>query len=145
MMAMVPESSVLGESTHDQISPDDVILRKPELEQRDSREYRKFRRHFRRHFCIPYEFLELVQLHGKAPKVAFIGCEGRGREAVSTCSAEGQSKWLLILPKMRCVWFGFEMTLSTHRRPHCTTYSRLYYILIPYTILACADSPVQHV
>ena len=32
--------------------------KKTELEQRDSREYRKFRRHFR----IPYEILELVQL-----------------------------------------------------------------------------------
>ena len=55
---MVPASSVLGESTHDGMSPDGVMLRKPELEQRDSREYRKFRRHFR----IPYEFLEPVQL-----------------------------------------------------------------------------------
>ena len=36
-----------------------TMLKKPELKQRDSREYRKFRRHFR----IPYEFLsELVQL-----------------------------------------------------------------------------------
>ena len=59
---MIPKSSVLGESTHDRISPDGLMLRKPELEQRDSREYSKFRRHFRRHFCIPYEFLELVQL-----------------------------------------------------------------------------------
>ena len=40
------------------ISPVGLMLRKPELEQRDSREYRKFRRHFR----IPYEFLELVHL-----------------------------------------------------------------------------------
>ena len=57
-MAMIPKSSVLGETTHDRISPDGLMLRKPELEQRDSREYRKFRRHFR----IPYEFLELVLL-----------------------------------------------------------------------------------
>ena len=36
-----------------------IMLRKPELKQRDSREYRNSRRHFR----IPYEFfLELVQL-----------------------------------------------------------------------------------
>ena len=34
------------------------MLRKPELGQRDSGEYIKFCRHFR----IPYEFLELVQL-----------------------------------------------------------------------------------
>ena len=53
---MVPESSVIGESTHDRISPDGLMLRKPELEQRDSRDYRKFRRYFR----IPYEFLELL-------------------------------------------------------------------------------------
>ena len=55
---MVPASIVLGESTHDRIFPDRLMLRKPELEQRDSREYRKFRRYFR----IPYEFLELVHL-----------------------------------------------------------------------------------
>ena len=39
---MVPASSVLGESTHDRISPDGLMLRKPELEQRDSREYESF-------------------------------------------------------------------------------------------------------
>ena len=55
---MVPASSVLGESIHDRISPKGLMLNKTELEQRDSREYRKFRRHFR----IPYEFLKLVQL-----------------------------------------------------------------------------------
>ena len=54
MMAMVPASSVLGESSHDRISPDGLMLRKPELEQRESREYRKFRRPFR----ISYEFKE---------------------------------------------------------------------------------------
>ena len=42
-------------------------------------------------------------------------------EAVCTCSGEGQSKLLLILLKMRCVWFGFEMTPSTDRTPYCTT------------------------
>ena len=56
---MIPESSVLGDSTHDRTSPDDGLMqKKTDLEQRDSREYRKFRRHFR----IPYEILELVQL-----------------------------------------------------------------------------------
>ena len=36
-----------------------IMLRKPELTQRDSKEYKNFRRHFR----IPYEFfLELMQL-----------------------------------------------------------------------------------
>ena len=44
---MVPASSVLGESTHDRISPDGLMLRIPELEQREFREYRKFRRPFR--------------------------------------------------------------------------------------------------
>ena len=61
-ITMVPASSVLGESAQDRISPDGLMLRSPELEQRDSREYRKFCRHFRRRFRIPYEFLELVQL-----------------------------------------------------------------------------------
>ena len=51
---MVPASSVLGESTHDRISPDGLMLIKPELEQRESREYRKFRRPFR----ISCEFKE---------------------------------------------------------------------------------------
>ena len=55
---MIPESSVLGDSTHERISPDGLMLKKTELEQPDSREYRKSRRHFR----IPYEILELVQL-----------------------------------------------------------------------------------
>ena len=59
---MVPASSVLGESTHDRISPHGLMLKKPELEQRDPRKYRTFRRHFRRRFRIPYEFFELVQL-----------------------------------------------------------------------------------
>ena len=58
MMALVPASSVLGESLHDRSSPDGIMLRKPELEQSDSREYRKFRRHFH----IAYEFLEHVEL-----------------------------------------------------------------------------------
>ena len=35
---MIPESSVLGDSTHERISPDDdLMLKKTELEQRDSR------------------------------------------------------------------------------------------------------------
>ena len=56
---MIPESSVLGDSTHDRISPDSdglIMLKKTELEQCDFREYRKFHRHFR----IPYEISELV-------------------------------------------------------------------------------------
>ena len=59
---MIPESSVLGDSAHDWTSPDGLMLKKTELGQHDSREYRKFRRHFRRYFRIPYEILELVQL-----------------------------------------------------------------------------------
>ena len=59
---MIPKSSVLGDSTHDRISPNGLMLKKTELEQRDSREYRKVFRHFRRHVLIPYEILELVQL-----------------------------------------------------------------------------------
>ena len=55
---MIPESSVHGGSTHDRISPDGLMLKKTELEQRDSKEYRKFRRHFR----ILHKILELVQL-----------------------------------------------------------------------------------
>ena len=34
---MIPESSVLGDSTHERISPDGLMLKKTELEQRDSR------------------------------------------------------------------------------------------------------------
>ena len=52
---------------------------------------------------------------GKSPKVVLNACEGRGMEAVSTCSAEGQSKLLLIRLKLRCVWFGFEIIPSTDR------------------------------
>ena len=38
METMIPESSVLGEFTHDRISPDryGLMLRKPELEQQSS-------------------------------------------------------------------------------------------------------------
>ena len=41
-------------------------------------------------------------------------------ETVSTFSAEGQSKLLLILLKMRCVRFGFEMTSRKDTTPYCT-------------------------
>ena len=116
---MIPESSVLGDSIHYRISPDGIMLKKTELEQRDSREYRKFRRHFSQTFSHPVRGLGACAA-GKAPKVVLIGCEGRGMEALSTCSAEGQSKLLLILLKMRCVCFGFEMTSSTDRTPYCT-------------------------
>ena len=111
-MAMIPESSVLGDSNHDRISPDDIMLKKTELEQRDSREYKKFRRHFR----IPYEILELVQLAKHRKWFSLTPRDVAWRQ----CLSVGQSKLLLILLKMRCVWFGFEMTPSTDRTPYCT-------------------------
>ena len=100
---MIPESSVLGDSTHERISPDDLMLKKqswnnatPELV-----------------LSIPPTKVSQTFSHpvrdlgacaaGKAPKVVLIGCEGGGMETVSTCSAEGQSKLLPILLKMRCV------------------------------------------
>ena len=76
--------------------------------------YRKFLRHFRKHFRIPYEILELVQLAKHRKWLSLAARDGRGMEAVSTCSAEGQSKLLLILQKMRCV------CSSTDRTPYCT-------------------------
>ena len=57
-------------------SPWSILLRKPELKQRDSREYRNFRRHFR----IPYEFcLKLAQLakHRKCFSLAARDVTGR--------------------------------------------------------------------
>ena len=63
-------------------------------------------------------------------------------EAVSTCSAEGQSKLLLILQKMRCVWFGFEVTPSTDRAPYCTV---LYYNTVDHTGLLCRQSSTRRV
>ena len=64
-------------------APSSIMPGKPKLKQRDSREYRNFRRHFR----IPYEFLLERVYAGKAPKVILtmslvIGCIGRGREVV---------------------------------------------------------------
>ena len=56
---MIPESSVLGDSTHERISPDGLMLKKNRAgTTRLQRVHRKFRRHFR----IPYEILKLVQL-----------------------------------------------------------------------------------
>ena len=62
---MIPELSVLGDSTHERISPDDPMLKKTELEQRDSRAGTTLdstHESFARHFRTPYEILELVQL-----------------------------------------------------------------------------------
>ena len=85
---MVPASSVLGESTHDRISPDGLMLRKPQLEQRDSREYRKFRRHFR----IPYEFfLELVQLANHRKWFSLAARDVAGRQCLPVVLEDSQS------------------------------------------------------
>ena len=56
---MISESSVLGDSTHERISPDGLMLKKQSWNNATPESvYRKFRRHFR----IPHEILELVQL-----------------------------------------------------------------------------------
>ena len=112
---MVPASSVLGESTHDQISPVGLMLRKPELEQRDSREYRKFRRHFR----IPYEFLELVHL-AKHPKwFSLAARDVAGRQCLPVVLEDSQI-CCKFCQKCDVFGWGFEMTPSTDRRPYCT-------------------------
>ena len=122
-MAVVPASSVLGESTHDRISPDGPMLRKPELEEvliflnttpESTESFADiFASRTSSWSLCSYSYNYRPKPNSKAPKVALIGCEGRGSEVVSTCRAEGQSKLLLILRKTRCVWFGFEMTPST--------------------------------
>ena len=86
-MAMVPASSVLGESTHDRISPDGLMLRKPDLEQIDSREYRQFRRHFR----IPYEFLEPAQLAKHRKWFSLAARDVTGRECLPVVLEGSQS------------------------------------------------------
>ena len=86
---MVPASSVLGKSTH--------------LENQSWNNANPVQKVSRRPFRISYEFKKNQNAPrpsrllgafaaGKAPKVVLIGREGRGREAVSTCSAGGQSK-----------------------------------------------------
>ena len=64
---------------------------------------------------------------------------------MSTCCARGQSKLLLILPKMRCVWFGFSR--SKHRQKTVLYYSRLYCTTVDRTILQYSRPywPVQTV
>ena len=83
----VPASSVLGESTHDRISPDALMLRKPELEQHDSREYRNFRRHFR----IPYEVLVLVQLAKHRKWLSLAARNVAGRHCLPVMLKDSQS------------------------------------------------------
>ena len=84
---MVPESSVLGESTHDRIFPDILLLKKPELEQCDSREYIEFRRHFR----IPYEFLDLVQLAKHRKEFSLAARDVAGRQCLPVVLKDSQS------------------------------------------------------
>ena len=60
---MVPESSVLGDSTHDRISLDGLMLKNRAGTTRIQQRVQKVsHRHFRKHFRIPYAILELVQL-----------------------------------------------------------------------------------
>ena len=113
------------------------------MEQRDSsREYRKFLRHFRKHFRIPYEILELVQLAKHRKGLSLAARDERGMEAVSTCSAEGQSKLLLILQKMRCVWFKHRQNTVLY----CTTVDCTILINTVYhTGLLCRQSSTGRV
>ena len=51
---------------------------------------------------------------------------------------------MLILPQMRCVWFGFEMTPSTDRRPYCTTVDyTIYYNTFDHTGLCRQSSTTR--
>ena len=116
-MAMVPASSVLGESIHDRISPVGLMLRKPELEQRDSREYRKFRRHFR----IPYEFLELVHLAKHLKWFSLAARDVAGRQCLPVVLLEDSQICCKFCQKCDVFGLGFEMTPTTDRKPYCTT------------------------
>ena len=95
---MIPESSVLGDSTHERISPDGPMLKKQSWNNATPESTQKISQTF----SHPVRDLEACAA-GKAPKVVFIGCEGRRMETLSTFSAEGQSKLLLLLLKMQCV------------------------------------------
>ena len=59
---MIPELSVLGDSTHERISPDDPMKNRAGTTRLQSWYSRFHPRKFRRHFRTPYEILELVQL-----------------------------------------------------------------------------------
>ena len=96
---MLPASSVLGESTLDRISPDGLMLRKPELKQRDSRGYRKFCRQFR----IPYEFLELVQLAKHRKRFSLAARDVTGRQCPPVVLKDGQSCFYFCL---KCNVYG---------------------------------------
>ena len=113
---MVPASSVLGESTHDRIPPVGLMLRKPELEQRDSREYRKFRRHFR----IPYEFLALVHLAKRLKWFSLAARDVAGRQCLPVVLENSQIS-CKFCQKCDVFGLGFEMAPTTDRRPYFTT------------------------
>ena len=63
---------------------------------------------------------------GKATKVVFIDCNGRGREVVHTCGSQDQyDKLLLFLPKSQCgMWVGFKLIPNTDSRPYRTVFWR---------------------
>ena len=149
---MVPASSVLGKSTHDRISPDSLMLRKPELEQCDPESTESFadlfasRTSLKKNQNVPRPSRLLgACAAGKAPKVVLIGREGRGRQAVSTCSAGGQSKVVGNSAKnaVCLVWVQDD---SKRRQNDRTVlyYSRLYYTIIHYTGL-CRQSSTTRV
>ena len=77
--------------------------------------------------------------------MVLIGRKGRDREAVSTCSAGGQSKVVANSAKntMCLVWVRDD---SKHRQNDHTVlyYSRLYYTIIHYTGL-CRQSSTTRV
>ena len=126
---MVPASSVLGESTHDRISPKGLMLKNQSWNNANPESTESFadlfasRTSLKKNQNVPKPSRLLgACAAGKAPKVVLVGREGRGRECLPVV-LEVSQKLLLILPKMRCVWFGFEMTPSTDRTTvlYCTT------------------------
>ena len=116
---MVPASSVLGESTHDWISPAGLMLKKTELGQRDSREYRKFRRHFR----IPYEFLELVHLAKHLKWFSLAARDVAGRQCLPVVLEDSQI-CRKFCQKYDVLGLGFDLTPRTDRK------TVLYYTVI---------------
>ena len=116
----IPESTVLGESTHDRISPDGLMLRKPELEQRDSREYRKFHRHL----CIPYEFLELVQLAKHRKRFSLAARDVAWRQCLPVVLKDSK---LVANPAKNAMCMIWVRDDSKHRQNTVLCNSRLYY------------------
>ena len=73
---MVPASSVIGESTHDRISPDGNASKTTAGITRLQRVQKVSQT-----FSHPVRVLLGACAAGKSPKVVLIGCERRGREA----------------------------------------------------------------